>query len=51
MKKSVFQQKMVVHPCPIFLRTLQYSMKDIELYQCFKNLQIFDEFNPIEVQS
>lgn len=51
MKKSVFQQKIVVQPCPIFLKNLQYSMKDIELYQCFKNLQIFDGFNPIEAQS
>jgi hypothetical protein len=51
MKKSVFKQKMLVHPCPIFLKNLQYSLKGIELYQCLKKLQTFDEFNPIEAQS
>lgn len=42
---------MVVYPWPIFFKNLQYSLKGIELYQCLKKLQIFDEFNLIEAQS
>lgn len=51
MKKSMLKPKRLVPACCNFLITLQYPMKDIELYQFFKNHQIFEFFNLIQVQT
>jgi hypothetical protein len=51
MEQSMFPQKMVVPPCRNFLITLQYSMRDIELYQDFKNFKFLSGFNPTQSQS
>jgi hypothetical protein len=50
MEQSVFQQNKVVPPCRNFLITLQYPMKDIELYQYFKNFKFLSYFNPTQSQ-